>query len=255
MNENTPNTTGVQTLIRGLTVIDAVTNGCHDLKSIGAYTGTARSTTHRLVSALVEQRYLRYLPTQGYVLGSKLIELGAKALDSTSLHARAQPVLQRLANYTQDTVHLGICECEEVLYLIKINSQRGLEMRSRPGHRMPLPITGIGKALLLDRSETEWAEQFCKCADITKLEDFMSKMRRYAAGGYAFDLEENEPTIRCVAAPVYDVSNAIVAAISVASTSTYMSYAHMEELVPYVKTCAKEISTELGWTEHCPAQP
>ncbi|MDK6844992.1 IclR family transcriptional regulator, partial [Escherichia coli] len=79
----------------------------------------------------------------------------ARALESTSLYEIAQPVLQRLARYTLDTVHLGIVEGDEVLYLEKINSQRGLEMRSRPGHRMPLAITGIGKALILNRTEEE----------------------------------------------------------------------------------------------------
>ena len=95
----------------------------------------------------MEQRYLRHVPTQGYQLGAKLIEFGARALESTSLYEIAQPVLQRLARYTLDTVHLGIVEGDEVLYLEKINSQRGLEMRSRPGHRMPLAITGIGKGI------------------------------------------------------------------------------------------------------------
>ena len=155
MAETSSTTAGAQTLLRGLAVLNAVYNGCHDLKSIGEFTGTTRSTTHRLVTVLVEQRYLRHVPTQGYQLGAKLIEFGARALESTSLYEIAQPVLQRLARYTLDTVHLGIVEGDEVLYLEKINSQRGLEMRSRPGHRMPLAITGIGKALILNRTEEE----------------------------------------------------------------------------------------------------
>ena len=130
MAETSSTTAGAQTLLRGLAVLNAVYNGCHDLKSIGEFTGTTRSTTHRLVTVLVEQRYLRHVPTQGYQLGAKLIEFGARALESTSLYEIAQPVLQRLARYTLDTVHLGIVEGDEVLYLEKINSQRGLEMRS-----------------------------------------------------------------------------------------------------------------------------
>lgn len=250
MAETSSTTAGAQTLLRGLAVLNAVYNGCHDLKSIGEFTGTTRSTTHRLVTVLVEQRYLRHVPTQGYQLGAKLIEFGARALESTSLYEIAQPVLQRLARYTLDTVHLGIVEGDEVLYLEKINSQRGLEMRSRPGHRMPLAITGIGKALILNRTEEEWRTLFKTCGDETKLGAFIQNMRRYAASGFAFDLEENEPTIRCVAEPVYNARDEIVAAISVASTTTYMSLARLEELAPYVKSCAEEISAELGWGKH-----
>lgn len=249
MAETSSTTAGAQTLLRGLAVLNAVYNGCHDLKYRRVHRHDP-STTHRLVTVLVEQRYLRHVPTQGYQLGAKLIEFGARALESTSLYEIAQPVLQRLARYTLDTVHLGIVEGDEVLYLEKINSQRGLEMRSRPGHRMPLAITGIGKALILNRTEEEWRTLFKTCGDETKLGAFIQNMRRYAASGFAFDLEENEPTIRCVAAPVYNARDEIVAAISVASTTTYMSLARLEELAPYVKSCAEEISAELGWGKH-----
>jgi DNA-binding IclR family transcriptional regulator len=76
---------------------------------------------------------------------------------------------------------------------------------------------------------------------------FLQKMVRYAAGGYAFDLEENEPSIRCVAAPIREASGAIVAAVSVASTIPYMSLERMDELVPLVQREARAISEELGW--------
>ncbi|HFM2196604.1 TPA: IclR family transcriptional regulator C-terminal domain-containing protein, partial [Escherichia coli] len=49
---------------------------------------------------------------------------------------------------------------------------------------------------------------------------------------------------------VYNARDEIVAAISVASTTTYMSLARLEELAPYVKSCAEEISAELGWGKH-----
>ncbi|WP_442964388.1 helix-turn-helix domain-containing protein [Pseudomonas sp. KNUC1026] len=71
--------TGTQTLLRGLAIIHAVAGGACDLKSVGERVGTTRSTTHRLVSALVDERYLRLLPQGGYRLGARLIELGFQA--------------------------------------------------------------------------------------------------------------------------------------------------------------------------------
>ncbi|MEO3992336.1 IclR family transcriptional regulator [Pseudocitrobacter cyperus] len=240
---------GTQTLLRGLAVINAVEAGCKDLKSISEFTATPRSTTHRLLSALVELRYMRYAPGAGYSLGAKLIELGAKALDSISLPALARPWLHELAQATKDTVHLGIRDGDEVLYLEKINSQRGLEMRSRPGHRMPLALTGIGKALLLNDDQETLQTLFLRQGDEQFLDRFLASMYRYAKSGYAFDLEENEPTIRCVAAPVFDASNRLIAAISVASTATYMSRDRMDQLIPLVQSCARQISAEVGWAE------
>lgn len=151
----TPQQAGTQTLLRGLSVLEAAANGARDLRAFGAALGTTRSTTHRLVSSLVQARYLRQVQG-GYLLGPKLIELGTIALEQMPLNAVARPHLQALADHTQDTIHLGVRDGDDVLYIDKIPGTRGLEMRSRVGHRMPLASTGIGKAMMLDLGANSW---------------------------------------------------------------------------------------------------
>lgn len=254
---------GTQTLLRGLAILEAAAAGVRDLRSFGAALGTTRSTTHRLVSSLVQARYLRQVQG-GYLLGPKLIELGTIALEQMPLTAVARPHLQALADYSLDTIHLGVRDGDDVLYIDKIPGQRGLEMRSRVGHRMPLASTGIGKALMLDLAPDVWrklheasrralAGVSFKPDHRPDLDTFLERMTGYAAGGYTFDLEENEASIRCVAAPVRDASGAIVAALSVASTIPYMSLERMDELVPIVQREARAISEELGWRAPQPA--
>ncbi|CAN7212393.1 IclR family transcriptional regulator [Trinickia sp. LjRoot230] len=248
---------GTQTLLRGLAILEAAAAGVHDMRAFGAVLGTTRSTTHRLVNSLVQARYLRQTPN-GYLLGPKLIELGTIALEQMPLTAVARPHLERLGEATLDTIHLGVRDGDDVLYIDKIPGRRGLEMRSKVGHRMPLASTGIGKALMLDAKPEEWEALFNASrralAGATFKPDnrpdkpvFLHRMVRYAAGGFTFDLEENEASIRCVAAPVRDASGAIVAAVSVASTIPYMSLERMDELVSVVQREARGISEELGW--------
>ncbi|WP_426198709.1 IclR family transcriptional regulator [Pseudomonas sp. DC3200b2] len=245
---------GTQTLLRGLNVIQAVATGARDLKAISARLGMTRSTTHRLASALVEARYLRVTP-QGYYLGSRLIELGFQAREELPLPALAMPWLDELSRLTGDTVHLAVRDGDQVLYLHKNPGRNGPEMRSRVGQRMPLTRTGIGKALLLDAAEAEWRRLFEGQPQPAAVwpgraepdwETFLARMQAYATGGYAFDLEDNEPSIRCVAAPVRDASGQIVAAISVASTVPYMPLERMDELRPRVQQAAHAVSRELG---------
>ena len=81
---------GTQTLLRGLAILEAIANGARDMRAIGAALGTTRSTTHRLVSSLVQARYLRQVQG-GYLLGPKLIELGTIALEQMPLTAVATP--------------------------------------------------------------------------------------------------------------------------------------------------------------------
>jgi DNA-binding IclR family transcriptional regulator len=256
-NNNAP--AGAQALFRGLAVIDAVAQGARTLAAIGEAIGCTRSTTHRLVNALVQAGYLRSVVAGQYQLGAKLIELGFKARDQLPLSNLARPHLERLAALTQDTVHLGVREGGDVLYLDKLPGLRGLEMRSRVGLRMPLALTGVGKALMLDLSEAQWQALYEEGLrrrfgqpglreDFTPWSDYLAQQQAYAAGGYSFDLEENELGIRCVAAPIRDASGAIVAALSVASAIPYMPEARLQELCPDVIACAQAISLDLGWT-------
>jgi DNA-binding IclR family transcriptional regulator len=259
----TPQQAGTQTLLRGLAILEAAAGGARDLRSIGAALGTTRSTTHRLVSSLVQARYLRQVGG-GYLLGPKLIELGTIALEQMPLTAVARPHLQVLAEHTHDTIHLGVRDGDDVLYIDKIPGTRGLEMRSRVGHRMPLASTGIGKAMMLDLPPETWsklleashrvlAKVSFKPDHQPDIDTFVQRMTRYSQGGFTFDLEENEASIRCVAAPVRDASGAIVAALSVASTIPYMPSERMEELIPVVQREARAISQELGWRVPQPA--
>jgi DNA-binding IclR family transcriptional regulator len=82
------------------------------------------------------------------------------------------------------------------------------------------------------------------------VEDFCTRMRSFARRGVALDLEDNEPGIRCVAAPVRDVSGKIVGAISVSATRPYMPSARMRGLVPVVSRAAGRISAALGYQEN-----
>jgi DNA-binding IclR family transcriptional regulator len=73
-------------------------------------------------------------------------------------------------------------------------------------------------------------------------------MRDYSAAGCALDLEENGDHIRCVAAPIRDVTGRIAGAISVATAAQYMDDTRVHGLAFEVKATAEAISRELGYS-------
>ena len=243
---------GSQTLTRGLDVIELVADGPIALGELADRLGLTRSTTHRLASALVDRRYLRFVPRSGYSLGPKLLELGFRVRDELDLPRVAAPQLERLALLTEDTVHLGILDRGRVQYLDKITGKRRINISSRVGELQPVHSTGLGKALILDHDEESWKNFFRAENSSQRTPDALAKwlerMRTYAQAGYAFDLEENEDQIRCVAAPVRDVAGRIIAAISVSSAAQYMNDQRMQALVTDVVETARRISEDLGWT-------
>lgn len=242
-----------QTLLRGLDVIEAAADGTISLTDLAMAVGLNRSTTHRLASALVDRQYLNFLPRDGYTLGPKLLELGFKAQQQKDLPRVARPYLEALAAATEDTIHLGVMDKGRALYLDKIPGRRRIEISSRVGERQPLRSTGLGKALLLDETEAQWLEMFDaeeRHAPSSLGRDiWLERMRSYAATGHAFDLEENEDRIRCVAAPIRDVGGRVVGAISLSSAAQYMDDRRMSSLPQQVRATAEAISRELGWRE------
>jgi DNA-binding IclR family transcriptional regulator len=86
-----------QTLIRGLDVIEAVAAGATDLATLATRLGTRRSTTHRLAAALVERRFLDFIPREGYSLGPKLLDLGFQTQQAAMVVRLARVHLEKLA--------------------------------------------------------------------------------------------------------------------------------------------------------------
>jgi DNA-binding IclR family transcriptional regulator len=244
--------TGSQTLLRGLDMLDQVVDGPVRLAELSQRMGLTRSTTHRLANALIDRGFLTYLPRDGYQLGPKLLQLGFLAQSQADIVQIARPRIEALAAATEDTVHLGRLDGELALYLDKIPGRRRVEISSRVGDRHPLTSTGLGKALLIDGDEEEWARLFA--ADQAhgtpraERDVWFERMRHYAQAGHAFDLEENEDQIRCVAAPFRDASGKIVGAISISSAAQYMADDRMEALSSEVRETAQLISRDLGWT-------
>lgn len=242
---------GSQTLMRGLDVIEAVARDTLTLGELADRLDLTKSTAHRLASALVDRGYLIFMPRSGYRLGSKLLELGHLAHQQADLIQVARPHIEALAAGTEDTVHLGVLDADRALYLDKLPGRRRINISSRVGDRHPLTSTGLGKALMLDHPETYWRERFiadqAAGAPVADHASWHGRMQGYVAAGRAYDLEENEDQIRCIAAPIRDVAGKIVGAISVSSAAQYMSDSRMEELTAEVVGVARAISHDLGW--------
>ena len=244
---------GSQTLMRGLDLIEAVSHEVLTLSELAQKLELTKSTTHRLLSALVDRGYLAFTPRSGYRLGPKLLLLGTLAQAQADLVQVARPHLETLSASTEDTVHLGILDGDFALYLDKVPGRRRINISSRVGDRQPLSSTGLGKALMIDHPPAYWRERFAadQAAGAPKADAdvWHERMTGYATCGRAFDLEENEDQIRCVAAPIRDAAGKIVGAISVSSAAQYMDDGRMQSLSDEVRATANAIGHDLGWSE------
>ena len=172
-------------------------------------TGLSKSTAHRLLAVLVERRFVQRHDNR-YMLGRALFELGSLVPDCRprSLREAAVPVMADLYATTRATVHLAVLEGLDALYVEKLHGPGSVQSPSRVGGRMPAMCTGVGKAMVAFSTpeviDEHLAQPVRRLTPHTLvhpklLRENLAKIRE---NGVAYDQEECQLGLRCVAVPV-----------------------------------------------------
>ncbi len=215
-----------------------------------------KSTVHRLLGVLCEAGFLRVDSEARYGPSPLLLAMGMNFLRQADVRSLALPAMQGLTASTQETSHLGVVQFPWVVYVDKVESPLPVRMHSQVGAMNPLHCTGLGKALLafssadhIERIATGPLPRATKNTITTEkaLRIELSKIREQ---GFAIDDVENELGIRCVGAPILGHEGTAIAAISIAGPDTRMTPERTLELATEVKSVARKISRQLGFTSH-----
>jgi DNA-binding IclR family transcriptional regulator len=217
--------------------------------------GVPKSSIHLILTTLERRGYLVKNPqSRRYFVGLKLVSLAYLALDGFEVRERAVPFLLSLAAKTGLGVHMAVLEGNEAVLIERIESPGLVKLNTWVGQRMHVNCTALGKALVAFLPEEEFkrtvqAKRLIKHNQntISSMVKFREELTRVRAAGYAVDDEEEEVGVRCVGAPVFDHLDRVVAALSVAGTTTQIPGNRIEELARLVQDTGTRISRELGY--------
>lgn len=247
----------VNSIVKAMAILEAFDRERPQLSlaELSSRVAMPKSSVHRLATTLEQVGLLcRDSHSGKYRLGLKLIQLASIAFDSMELRQIARPVIEQLAAELRETVHLAVLDDGEVVYIDKIESPAKVQMVSRVGGRAPAYCTGVGKALLAFQPEEEIRRLAREKglvpytpATITNVEELLAHLATVRQRGYAIDQGEHESMIRCVAAPVRDHSNAVVASVSVTTVAASWDPIRLQIITDKVLEAAEQISRELGW--------
>lgn len=248
---------GSQTLDRALTILvevgEAGPRGL-TLAECALSLGYSKPTVHRILRTLLARGFLRHDEERGtYTLGVANLRLGMTFLEQLDLRAEALPILREVGTQSGETVHLGVLDGSDVVYIEKVESSHAVRMFSQIGHTMPSHSTGIGKAILAFLPEEELAALLPRRlevrtpATITDRKQLLGHLAKTRERGYSIDEIENEEGIRCVGAPVFEHTGTVCAGISIAGPVTRLTQERTEELGALVLEAAMEISRRLGY--------
>jgi DNA-binding IclR family transcriptional regulator len=235
---------------KSLGLLTHVANGARSLAEISTVSGLPKSTAHRLVGVLVEHGYLR-VEHHRFFLGYRLLALGELAREQVRLPALARPHMEAASASTQETIHLGELVGPDVIYLEKVEGGRGLQMKSRVGLTSRAATTAMGKVLIASLPEEDWAPFFRQAEPrtphtIDTLAGFHAELMAVRRHGFAFDREENEVGICCVAAAIRDAAGRAVAAVSLSGAVIFLPPERLEAMAVVIAACAEAISREIG---------
>lgn len=212
-----------------------------------------KATLYRLLQTLTSQGMLRFDPDRGtYAPGMRLVRMAHAAWAQSSLAPLARPHLDTLARAVGETVHLAQLDGGQVLYVDKRNADHPVEMFSDAGKIGPAYCTGVGKAMLAhlppEALEAVLRQQSWHRFTDTTLTDAAAMRAELAAirtVGHAFDREEHEPGIHCVALPILTGTGQVLGAISVTSRTDRGSLTDMERHLPHLRQAATRIAGEM----------
>lgn len=236
---------------RMLAVLDAFGPRYRDLtlSDIARRAGLTLPTAHRLVRELLEWGALERDAEGRYSVGLRLLELSALAPRGLGLREAAFPHLEDLHQVTRGTVHLGVRDGTEVVYVEAIRARVRNPLSSRVGDRWPMHATGTGLVLLAhsspDLQERVLGSHLERFSPLTVVDP--AELRRVLADvrrtGVAVARGQITVPDLVVAVPVLDPAGAVAAAVSVVVRA---DRARPTELAGVLGQASRAISRTLG---------
>lgn len=257
MDYNITNSKRVQVIDRTLDIIEqlAITDGPLSITELSKRALLPKSTVHRILSMLTSRHYVeKDTETNGYMLGYKVVQIASCYLNKIMLCTEAAPFMHQLASAFDAISYLAVLENTEVMYLQKIEKVSSIHQYACIGKREPLYCTALGKVLLSGLPEDEREQvirqitfkKFTPATIISK-DDLTTEVKLASVDGYAVDKGEHLSNNFCLAAPIFDYSRRMIAAISV--SGEYIFGLYPKAIVQQkVTNAAYLISQKMGYT-------
>lgn len=242
-------------VVRTIAILETLShNQSINLESLAKETRLPKATLLRFLSTLVSLGYVYRDPADLYSLTLKMFSTGSHGLEHIDLINVAQPVAQKLCNQLGETVHMGVLEETQAVYVLKKESSFTIRMYSRVGKSIPLYCTAIGKVLLSDMSRKEIDSYLAKVPlkpftpnTIKNPEELKKELEDVRNNGWASDNEEHEMGTLCIGAPIRDYTGKVVAAMSVSWPLFRFNHEEKELIVNAILTECNKLSMLLGW--------
>ncbi|MDU4129246.1 glyoxylate bypass operon transcriptional repressor IclR [Pantoea sp.] len=244
----------VQSLTRGLTLLELIadSHGSVALTGLAQQAGLPNSTTHRLLSTMQQQGFVRQVGDLGlWTIGAHAFVVGSSFLQSRNLLALVHPVLRSLMDASGETVNLAVLDLSDhqAVIIDQVQCTQLMRMSAPIGGKLPMHASGAGKAFLAHLSDEQVTTllhqkglHYYTPKTLMSPQSLKENLAQVRKAGFSFDDEEHALGLRCVAAPIYDEHGEPFAALSISGPIARMTDDRITELGALVIREARQVT-------------
>ncbi|MQA87021.1 MAG: helix-turn-helix domain-containing protein [Streptosporangiales bacterium] len=249
----------VPAVVRAMDLLELFLDGKPELsaREITEILGLPRTTVHELLNTLVGRGYLSNSGTSrgSFRLGVRVFQLGSAYAERLDLAREGRHVAEAVSARCDETVNVAVLDGADVIYIVKVDSSHSVRMVSAVGRRLPAHCSALGKMLLSGLTPDELRARMPSDGELPALTPksirsvgkLLPALERARSQGVAFDQNEADPDVACVAAPVYDQAGRMVAAMSISVPTIRWRRRTQAEWARLAAEGAAELSYQLGY--------
>jgi len=252
----------IKSLRKSLDILKLFLNNLSEelsLTEIAKASKLTKSTVSRIVSTLTACGYLKQREKRGkYSLGSIYLEFSGVLKKRLKVRKVALSYLNELNRKTKEAIVFSAWNRNSVALVETFDevtdANEPLKVSPAEGNKLPLHASSPGKIILASMTNEELERYFNNNHierytpnTITDINDMRNHLIIVRKEGVAFDDEEYHVGIRSLAAGLQDGDGRLLGAFGIVAPSVRFTRAKMRELVPEIKKCAYDISSELGY--------
>ncbi|BAL61636.1 IclR family transcriptional regulator [Melissococcus plutonius] len=240
-------------LIKAAKILDfLVDHPNSSLYTIAQATTLTSPTTSKILDTLILIGYVKKSPAKKFSIGTRLIRYANQNLEQLDLLETTQPFLERLQQEIDETIHLGILNTNEILYVNKLEPKnQTIRMSSKIGITRPLYNSAMGKAVLSNYTEEAINDYLAMTELIAYTENTITnplKLKKELADikklQVAFDDEEVEKDIFCIGASIQN-QDAILGAFSISIPKYRLSEETKQKIIQQMIITKEKIENAL----------
>jgi DNA-binding IclR family transcriptional regulator len=245
----------IQSLSRGLTALELVAQHSLTPKALADELDVDRSTAYRILTTLAAHGFVERDPlSEQYIISSrKIFALSSTIGASSHWPSLATPWMKQLRTEIGEAVSLAVLQGDEVVYVNHLPSLEALTVGPLLGLRRPVYVSAVGKAITAFLPEVEREDLIHRLKltpmtpkTITSRAALREELARVEELGYAVDDEETFIGVRCVAAPIHDSTNQVIASLGISGPASRVTPERIHEIGLRIRALADEFSLSLG---------